>query len=101
MDHELYVDKILEKFHKFFGPYPESYLNLQGMSPDVTQLLADIMNNFPTEERKPFQRASSSEVSNRDRDFICRMMKLDPRVRPTAAELLRDEWFTGLDMDGK
>lgn len=24
VDHELYVDKILERFYQFFGPYPKT-----------------------------------------------------------------------------
>ena len=28
-----------------------------------------------------------------DRTFICKIMKLDSRDRPTAQELLQDEWF--------
>ncbi|KAL2014942.1 hypothetical protein VTK56DRAFT_6740 [Thermocarpiscus australiensis] len=99
VDHELYVDKILERFHKFFGPYPETYMTLKGMHPDLLQLLADIMNNFPASERKPFQRASRTEISHRDRDFICKIMKLDPRDRPTVQQLLEDEWFEGVDED--
>lgn len=101
VDHELYVDRILARFHKFFGPYPESFLTLKGISPEVIQLLGDIMNAFPSEERKPFHKASSTEISNQDRDFICKMMKLDPRDRPTVLELLQDEWFADLGTDGE
>jgi serine/threonine protein kinase len=34
------------------------------------------------------------EITKEGRDFICRIMKLDPRDRPSARELLQDEWFT-------
>jgi casein kinase II subunit alpha len=93
VDHELYVDKILEKFHRFFGQYPASYLTLPGMNPEVLELLTEIHTTFPREKRKPFQRISRTEISHGDRDFICKIMKLDPRDRPTVQELLEDEWF--------
>lgn len=33
------------------------------------------------------------ELLKEDRDFIMRMMKLDPRDRPTAKDILQDEWL--------
>lgn len=97
VDHKLYVDKILARFHKYFGPYPASYMDLPGMSPEVLQLLADTMNSFQPGERIPFQRVSRTEISHRDRDFICKIMKMDPRDRPTVRQLLEDEWFDEAD----
>lgn len=38
--------------------------------------------------------SEDEELSKEDRDFIVKMMKLDPRDRLTAKELLQDEWFT-------
>lgn len=43
--------------------------------------------------QKPFHMSADEEFSNEDRTFICKIMKLDPRDRPTAKELLQDEWF--------
>ncbi|SPQ26059.1 a9c2453e-7cea-46bb-903b-02bfd9aa8072 [Thermothielavioides terrestris] len=93
VDHELYVDKILTRFHQFFGPYPKTYLTLPGINDEVLELLIHIISTFPPEQRKPFQLASRTEISHRDRDFICKIMKLDPRDRPTVQELLDDDWF--------
>jgi casein kinase II subunit alpha len=93
------VDKILAKFHPFFGPYPATYMTLNGINPDVLELLTEIHNTFPPEKRKPFQRISRTEISHRDRDFICKIMKMDPRDRPTVQELLEDEWFQERDHD--
>ena len=41
----------------------------------------------------PFARISEREVSKEDKKFILRIMKLDPRDRPSAQQLLDDEWF--------
>lgn len=41
----------------------------------------------------PFERTSNKEVSEVDKQFVLKMMKLDPRARATVTELLEDEWF--------
>jgi serine/threonine protein kinase len=41
----------------------------------------------------PFSESEDDELARPDRDFIAKMMKLDPRDRPTARELLQDAWF--------
>jgi casein kinase II subunit alpha len=92
----LYVDGIVRNFHKYFGPFPPSYLTLPGIDDGRLGALTNI-----TEEGKDrglFKRASSTEISNQDRDFIWSFMKLDHRDRPTAAALLENEWFAGRDM---
>lgn len=92
---ELYVDGIVRNFHRSFGPFPTSYLTLPGIDQDRLEALTNI--TLEGKERGLFKRASSTEISNQDRDFLWNFMKLDPRDRPAAAELLEDEWFKGLD----
>lgn len=79
------------KQHRIFGPFPESYQKIA----DDTKLavLVWIIQNSPAETLKPFPLTTSKEISKKDKDFVLKMMKLDPRDRPTAAELLQDEWF--------
>jgi hypothetical protein len=36
------------------------------------------------------------EVCKQDKELICKTMKLDWRERPSAKELLEDEWWTGM-----
>ena len=62
------------------------------MNDDMLGLLTIIMKEVP--KRTPFSRASSAEIEKEDRDFICKIMKLDPRDRPSAKELLQDEWLS-------
>jgi serine/threonine protein kinase len=88
---EMYVDGIVRNFHKYFGPFPPSYLTLPGIDEERLEALTNI--TIEGKDRGLFQRASSTEISNRDRDFIWSFMKLDHRDRPTAAELLQHEWF--------
>ena len=51
------------------------------------------MQSIPPENKKPFSRIAEREVSKEDKEFILKIMRLDPRERPSAAELLRDKWF--------
>jgi len=41
----------------------------------------------------PFALVTEREVPREDKEFICRIMKIDPRDRPTAKELLQNAWF--------
>lgn len=45
-------------------------------------------------KRTPFKMASSKEIAKEDREFICKLMQLDPRDRPSAKVLLQDPWVT-------
>lgn len=46
---------------------------------------------------KSFSIVSDKELSDKDPKLICKIKKLDPRDRPTANELLHDEWFDESD----
>lgn len=54
-----------------------------------------IMNLIPPEAMTPFRFVTEREVSKEDKEFILKIMKMDWRDRPTAKELLQDEWFAG------
>lgn len=54
-------------------------------------ILSYIMDIVPPEAMKPFSRASKQEISREGRVFVLKIMKLDPRDRQTAKELLEDE----------
>ncbi|KFX97766.1 hypothetical protein O988_04689 [Pseudogymnoascus sp. VKM F-3808] len=95
-DHEDYELEIMMKHCQYFGPYPLSYQEIADL--DKQSVLAHIMNTVGgatsgKDSRKPFYLIREKEISREDRAFLGRMMRLDPRDRPTARELLRDEWF--------
>ena len=56
----------------------------------LTQVIHYVNDN---KLNKPFHLSVDKELSREDRDFICKIMKLNPRERPTAKGLLLDEWF--------
>ncbi|OTA57507.1 kinase-like protein [Hypoxylon sp. EC38] len=81
---------VLKRMHKFFGPFPRSYDDFK--DPGVISVINVIHHEGPPE--KPFHLITTKEVAPADKKFILKIMKLDPRDRPTAEELLADEWFT-------
>jgi len=98
VDHEHYDLKILMKHHQYFGPFPLSYREIA--DEDILTILAHVMNGVPHEMLKPFQFITEREIAKEDKAFVLKIMKLDPRDRPTAKELLQDEWFQGEYSDG-
>ncbi|PYI08823.1 serine/threonine protein kinase [Aspergillus sclerotiicarbonarius CBS 121057] len=90
---EEYELKILAKYHTYFGPFPSSYSDLADK--ETLEILSWIQSVIPPTTMKPFSRASRREISEEDKNFILKIMKLDPRDRPTANETLGDEWFNG------
>ena len=80
---------------KYFGPFPLSYTSLA--DDDRLGTLAAITRSV--KKRTPFKMASSQEITREDRKFICKLMQLDPRDRPSAMILLQDAWFTECTTD--
>lgn len=78
---------------KLFGPLPEKFDELLQGNENNIMMAEWLVGNVPKEEWSLFSRVSETELPSRDRDFICRIMKMDPRDRPTAKELLNDPWF--------
>ncbi|OAL27499.1 hypothetical protein AYO20_09782 [Fonsecaea nubica] len=90
-DHEEYELRILMRQHQFFGPFPASYGEIA--NDEVLAILDYVMDSVPPEKTKPFGRIAEREVSKEDKTFLLKIMKLDPRDRPTAKQLAEDEWF--------
>jgi serine/threonine protein kinase len=88
----MYDTKIVVLQHQWFGPFPICYKEMA--DEDTQEAIIGIMSAVPPDKLKPFQNLSEREIANADKAFVLRIMKLDPRGRPTARELLQDEWFT-------
>lgn len=73
-----------------FGPFPLTYASFADVK--TLNYLAEIMNNVP--HRKPFHMIEDKEFEPEDKTFLLKIMKLDPRDRPTAKQLLEDSWFS-------
>jgi casein kinase II subunit alpha len=46
--------------------------------------------------RKPFAQVEDKEITLEDKAFLCDIMQMDPRDRPTAKILLKHKWFDAL-----
>jgi hypothetical protein len=90
-DDEGYVLGVVEKQFKYFGPFPAKVAEIT--DPETVLAIVWIMERIPGEQLAPFSRITQREVSQRDNIFIANMMRLDWRDRPTAKELLEDEWW--------
>ena len=78
--------------NKLFGPFPLTYQDFTTY--EEQEIIAGIIREVPGAEMKPFYRLSEREICTAHKAFVLKIMKLDPRDRPTAQELLQDEWFT-------
>jgi len=90
-DDEHYVLGVVKEQFRFFGPFSAKITEIA--DPDTAQVFMYLMEQIPSEKLTPFSRITQSEVSQRDNIFISKMMKFDWRDRPTAKELLEDEWW--------
>lgn len=90
-DHDEYDLRILMKHHQVFGPFPTSYEEIADR--ERLAVLQYVMEICPPETLRPFRYTTKREISSEDKYFICKIMKLDPRDRPGAGQLLEDEWF--------
>lgn len=90
-DDENYVLGVVKEQFRFFGPFSAKITEIA--DPDTAQVFVYLMEQIPSEKLTPFSRITKSEVSQRDNIFISKMMKFDWRDRPTATELLEDEWW--------
>lgn len=91
VDHEDYDLKILMKHHQFFGPFPASYDEIANQ--ERRAILIWVMQHCPPSTMKPFHLTTSQEICDEDKESVLKIMKLDPRDRPSAQELLEDGWF--------
>ena len=83
---------MLIKQVSIFGPVPLSYGEIADKERlSILTAVINLINEHILQ--KPFHLSEDTELSKEDRTFICKIMKLDPRDRPTAKELLQDEWF--------
>ncbi|PKX91950.1 putative serine/threonine protein kinase [Aspergillus novofumigatus IBT 16806] len=88
-DHDEDDLRILMKSHRCFGPFSESYEEFADQQ--RLAVLVWVMQNSPPETLRPFHLTTSQEIYQEDK--VLRAMKLDPRDRPSARQLLEDGWL--------
>ncbi|KAG5288876.1 hypothetical protein I7I50_01387 [Histoplasma capsulatum G186AR] len=97
LEDEKYPVYILIKQMNFFGPLPDKFTEIADEErATMAMQLKGYVESMSSAQRKPFARAEDAVLTKETREFLCRIMKLDPRDRPTANQLLEDEWFDGI-----
>ncbi len=97
-DDEEYLIHIIIRQLAHFGPVPKSYIDLipredgdrWSILASATQYIKD------NQKQRPFKLIEDDCLTEDDREFLLKVMKLDPRDRPTARQLLQDKWFSGV-----
>lgn len=80
-DDDIYAFTIMKRMYIVFGPFPPTYQNFADKNPNLLAVI-NIIHEYGPE--KLFHRISPIEVSPADKKFTLKIMKLDPRDRPTA-----------------
>jgi hypothetical protein len=83
--------EVLKEQFRYFGPFPAKYEEIA--SPETVTAILYLMHEIPQSQTTPFQRTTEREVCKKDKVFIGKIMMMDWRDRPSAKELLEDEWF--------
>ncbi|KAI0097929.1 STE/STE20 protein kinase [Nemania sp. FL0031] len=90
-DDEMYGVEIVKSQFRWFGPFPAKVREI--FNDETLISILHLMDLMPAETLTPFRYVTEREVAKVDKDFVVKIMKMDWRDRPTAKELLSDEWF--------
>lgn len=93
--HEEYGLEVLKQQFRYFGPFPGKYEEIAGQM--TVAAIIYLMQEIPQSQTTPFSRTVERGVGRKDKEFLGRIMKMDWRDRPSAKELLDDEWFEGVE----
>ena len=89
--YEEYNLEVLKRQFQYFGPFPAKYEEIANR--ETVEAILYLMDQIPQSHTTPFFRTTEREVCEKDKVFIGKIMMMDWRDRPTAKELLEDDWF--------
>jgi hypothetical protein len=92
-DHDDYEFEVLKRQFMFFGPVPDTWIDQVQEREDLKEVIFHLFEITPADQFGLFKRISKNEISEEDNVFIQKIMKWDWRDRPTAKQLLKDDWF--------
>ena len=92
---EIYHVMILTLQCAYFGPFPDKYVEL---SDAITMQYLHGIEGLVAQRggRKKYRNTLTTLFSKETMKFLDRLMKLDPRDRPSAQDLLQDQWLSGV-----
>ena len=93
---EIYHAMILRLQCAYFGPFPHKYVEL---SDALTMGDLDGIEGLVTQGggRMKYRNTLATNISEETVRFLDKVMKLDPRDRPSPQELLQDQWLSGVE----
>ncbi|KAI1000264.1 hypothetical protein K3495_g7934 [Podosphaera aphanis] len=102
LDDPKYFRSVLKEHYRFFGPFESSFTELAEEG-KTKERIEGVLNYLATKVKLMDRRGFIyfgivNDIKKEEVEFIIRVMKLDPRDRPTARELLQDKWF--MDIEG-
>lgn len=94
-DDEFYLPMVVTLQCAYFGPFPHKYVEL---SDDFTTENLDSIERLVMHKggRRIYRNTLAANISKEAIRFLDKLMKLDPRDRPSPQELLRDQWLSGV-----
>ena len=92
---EIYQVMVLTLQCAYFGPFPDKYVEL---SDAITMEHLYGIEGLVTQRggRRKYRNTLATYFSKETIGFLDRCMKLDPRDRPSAQDLLQDQWLSGV-----
>lgn len=92
---EIYPVMILMLQCAYFGPFPSKYVEL---SDAISMRDLDGIEGLVTQGggRKKYRNTLATKISRETVSFLDKLIKLDPRDRPSPQELLQDQWLSGV-----
>ena len=90
---ESFNTEVLLRQLRFFGPLPKKFAEIPGSETELIDALNQAMGG--PEVERIYRSTIESSMRNEDLDFLSYVMRIDPRDRPSAAELLHHPWFNG------
>jgi serine/threonine protein kinase len=79
--------------NKYFGPFPEKFFQL--LDDEGAEVLRYVSNECGR-DTDLFSKAGPETISPEDKDFICYLLRPDPRDRPSPSEALTHPWLKGV-----
>lgn len=90
---KIYYVMILTLQCAYFGPFPDKYVKLSNVI--TIEHLHGIKGLVAQRERRiKYRNTLASHFCKKTMNFLDRFMQLDPRDRPSAQDLLQDQWLS-------
>ena len=80
--------------NRYFGPFPKKFFQL--LDDGGAEVLRYVSNECGG-DTDLFSKAGPEKISSEDKDFICYLMRPDPRDRPSSNEALTHPWLKDMN----